>query len=646
MPPASAETPKETILKSESAADKEAGKPAVAETGTTEPPATVEAAGKKPEEQKHRRRRRGRRRRSGERTGVTAPAAEKGAKPPADRGPEYLRGKKVLLLNAAERGEVRVAVVEDGELKEVFVERESSAGQAGNIYKGKVVGIEPSLQAAFVDLGSGRNGFLHVSDCLSPGEKTTASDGERENGEGNGKGNGEGEKHPRHRSSRRGGREHRRIESLLRSGHEVLVQVVKEGLGQKGPGLTMYLALPGRYMVLMPGNSRLGVSKRIGDDEKRRELRRILSEIRPPNGMGVIVRTAGVDRSPDELQRDMQELVKLYEAILERSRAVPVGALIYREAGVAVRVLRDILTEDVTEIIVDHRETAETAKKFVAAAAPWAVKRLRLVENGTPLFETYGVEEQLRRLFHRKVPLANGGSIIIEQTEALTTIDVNTGRCRSRGNPAETILKTNLEAAREVARQLRLRDIGGQIVIDFIDMDVAEHRRQVEREFQRYLEPDKARLHVLPVSALGIVEMTRQRVRLSLRKTLFDRCPTCCGAGQVKSGETLGFEVLRELRRLCLRGKKEGRSNTEGGNAETKSDGPRFRVTLHPVDACAILNRFRRELTELEEATGANVEFVPDEGAGRGILRIESAREKGGWGCDYVGEVDEYVRNS
>jgi ribonuclease E len=577
------------------------------------------------------RRKRGRRRRKGKAIGSDGRTQfDKGA----------LQGKKLLLLNSADHGEVRAAVVEDGRLAEVFIERESNVGQAGNIYKGKVVGIEPSLQAAFVDVGGRRNGFLHVSDCLQPNGCESADD--------------ESSHHKRRHHS--GG--FRRVESLLHVGDEVLVQVLKEAMGQKGPALTMYLSLPGRYLVLMPGTTRLGVSKRIGDDEKRRELKRILAEIRPPDGLGVIVRTAGIDRKKEELHGDLQELIKLHSLIKERARAVSPGSLLYREAGVAVRVLRDFLTTDVSEIVIDSVETESLARRFLSSAAPWAVERLKLMENGTPLFEKFGVEAQMRRLFHRKVTLENGGSIIIEQTEALTTVDVNTGRCREKRGPHETILATNLAAAREIARQLRLRDIGGQVLIDFIDMDSAEHRRRVEQELRSFLARDKARLNILPISELGIVEMTRQRVRHSLRRTFFESCPLCFGAGHIRSVETLGFECLRELRRLGARCRIAPKSPQPSPCAPTEASAqpvavaaadaapPTFRVSLHPFDACVMLNKLRREITDLEETMGIVVEVVPAEGSARGILRIELAQEKGGWNVEYASEVDDYVRNS
>lgn len=436
-----------------------------------------------------------------------------------------------------------------------------------------------------------------------------------------------------HKPGGRGGRERpyeRRytIQEMLRDGQEVLVQVAKEGIGQKGPALTTYISLPGRYLVLMPAVPRLGVSKRIESEEQRRALKGVLGQLHTPADMGVIVRTAGMGHSKEELQRDLEYLTCLWENLKKKAQTAKGPVQIYQEGDVVTRVFRDIITDDVAEIIIDDAAVMERAREFLRETSPGAERKLKLYAEKEPLFHKHGVEQQLQRLFNRKVTLRNGGSIVIEQTEALTAIDVNTGRFREKRNQDETILQTNLEAAREIARQLRLRDIGGLVMIDFIDMDIHEHRRRVEREFKAQLARDKARLNVLPISTLGVVEMTRQRVRHSLRRTLFDRCPHCSGAGHVKSPESVGLEMLREIS-----------SQLRDSNVR------RVKVLLNSAVAFAILNEFRRDLVRLEEAHGVTIEVCGDPGVSLSQMQVSTAREGGEWILKKVSEVDDYVRN-
>ncbi|HLX63718.1 MAG TPA: Rne/Rng family ribonuclease [Planctomycetota bacterium] len=419
------------------------------------------------------------------------------------------------------------------------------------------------------------------------------------------------------------------IQEMLREGQEVLVQVAKEGIGQKGPALTTYISLPGRYLVLMPAVSRLGVSKRIDSEEQRRALKDALNQLNPPDEMGVIVRTAGMGRSKDELQRDMEYLMRAWNGLKDKTKTTKTPALIYQEGDVVTRVFRDVLTEDVTEIIIDDPIVMERAREFLRETSPGSEKKLKLYSDAEPLFHRYNVEQQMQRLFNRKVNLKNRGSIVIEQTEALVAIDVNTGGFREKRNQDDTILQTNLEAAREIARQLRLRDIGGLVMIDFIDMEIYEHRRRVERELKAHLARDKAKINVLPVSSLGVVEMTRQRIRHSLRKTLFDRCPHCSGSGHVKSPESVGLEMLREI-------KAQLRDKTVR----------RVKVLLNAIVAYAILNQFRKELVRMEEANGITIEVCGDPGVSLSQMQVSIAKEGGEWILKKVSEVDDYVRNS
>ena len=419
------------------------------------------------------------------------------------------------------------------------------------------------------------------------------------------------------------------IQEMLREGQEVLVQVAKEGIGQKGPALTTYISLPGRYLVLMPAVSRLGVSKRIDSEEQRRALKEALAQLNPPDEMGVIVRTAGMGRSKDELQRDLDYLMRAWNGLKDKTKSSKTPNLIYQEGDVVTRVFRDVLTEDVTEIIIDDPVVMERAKEFLRETSPGSEKKLKLYSDSEPLFHRHGVEQQMQRLFNRKVNLKSGGSIVIEQTEALVAIDVNTGRFREKRNQDDTILQTNLEAAREIARQLRLRDIGGLVMIDFIDMEISEHKRKVERELKAYLARDKAKINVLPVSSLGVVEMTRQRIRHSLKKTLFDRCPHCSGSGHIKSPESIGLEMLREI-------KSQVRDKLVR----------KVKVLLNSHVAYGILNQFRKELVRMEEANGITIEVCGDPGVALSQMQVSIAKEGGDWVLKKVSEVDDYVRNS
>jgi ribonuclease E len=419
------------------------------------------------------------------------------------------------------------------------------------------------------------------------------------------------------------------VQEMLREGQEVLVQVAKEGIGQKGPALTTYLSMPGRYLVLMPAVQRLGVSKRIDNEEQRRALKDALNSLNAPEDMGVIVRTAGTGKSKEELQRDLDYLMHAWDTLKKKAKMVKAPSLIFQEGDIVTRVFRDVITDDVAEIVIDDPVAAERAREYLRETAPGSEHKVKLHEGPDPLFHKYGVEQQLQRLFNRKVNLRSGGSIVIEQTEALVAIDVNTGRFREKRNQDDTILQTNLEAAREIARQLRLRDIGGLVMIDFIDMEIHEHRRRVERELKAHLARDKARINVLPVSSLGVVEMTRQRIRHSLRKTLFDRCPHCSGSGHVKSAESLGLEMLREIK-----------SQLRDSNVR------RVKVLLNSAAAFEILNQFRKDLARLEEARGITIEVRGDAQVPLSQIQVSTAREGGDWVLKKISEVDDYVRNS
>ena len=480
-----------------------------------------------------------------------------------------------ILINDLEPGEIRVAVLEEGRLEDLFLERENQKNYLGNIYKGKVVNLEPAIQAAFVDFGGDRNGFLHASDVMpryadAPDDITDYE--QRPHG-----------KPPL-------------IQDVLENGQDVLVQVTKDGIGKKGPTLTTYLSIPGKYMVLMPSLARIGVSKKVRDLEVRKRLKTAIRDMAPPEGLGVIVRTAGATRTDEELRRDLDYLLNLWDALVKRTQSGRAPATIYRESDLVIRTLRDLMNDKVEEIVIDSEEVYDQAREFLEQVAPDFLPRLKRFRGDRPLFHAYKLEEQIERLFQRKVPLANGGSLIIEQTEALVSIDVNSGRFKREADLEETAFQMNLEAVPEVCRQLRLRDLGGVIIIDMIDMRNHERRREVERKLRRELRKDKARVRVLPISDFGIVELTRQRVRPSLRQETYVPCRVCHGTGYVKSLESMILKVIRDIHAFARKGGSD-----------------RIEVTLPGRLASVLQNAKRGALHELEQRFGLTIEVLADD---------------------------------
>ncbi len=740
--------------------------------------------------------------------------------------------KKEMLINVLQPEECRIAIVEDGVLEELYVERTSHESYVGNIYKGRIVNIEPSIQAAFVDFGVGRNGFLHVSDVepayykhleqgrgsdnggrrerggrdrprrggrrveedyedLEPRREDRREAPERdraptdedtgpprtgreegpeprgESGRGRRRGRGRsrgrhadeprrerptepteagpggeefappaegppeprgGEEHPepadeprrepgpprsewmesaerrteegdpptpsleprsgygedepsslhaataedaaeerrapgpddgpdddrsasvgeyggdddldeegqaaemaeerlpeyeaddegperprqRRRDDRRDDRRGRRpggrrgmsgrpgagrpkplIQDIFRRGQEVLVQVIKEGIGTKGPTLSTYISIAGRYLVLMPGLNRIGVSRKIADDEQRRRLREILSELQPPRGLGFIIRTAGLDKNKKELQRDLAYLSRLWQVVVRRIRKIKAPAEIYQESDMITRTIRDTFTSEIDTIWVDEPAAYEHAQEFMQIVMPRYAARIKLYDGTEPMFHKYGIEEEIARIQQRHVPLPNGGSIVIDQTEALVAIDVNSGNFRADNNAEETAYQMNLLAAKEIARQLRLRDLGGVIVNDFIDMRDEKHRRSVERAMRDAVKRDRARTKILKISAFGLIEMTRQRIRPSLKRSVYQECPHCLGTGQVKTCESMSIDVMRMLQLAAHR-----------------ENVMRIQVRVADDVAHYLLNRKRREISRLEEAGDIQVSIT------------------------------------
>ncbi len=466
--------------------------------------------------------------------------------------------KQEMLINVSQPEESRIAIVEDGVLEELYVERSGQNNYVGNIYKGVVVNLEPSIQAAFVDFGVGRNGFLHISD-LEPqyfrqgGFDPGRADGGRFAAQAD-FGDDESDEKPEGGPRRRGGfhsggrpRFKPPIQDILRRGDEVLVQVIKEGIGSKGPTLSTYISIPGRYLVLMPALGRIGVSRKIEDESTRRRLRDIMYELNPPKGLGFIVRTAGSDRTKRELSRDLAYLLRLWKVIVRRIRKMPAPVDIYEESDMIIRTIRDIFTNNVDSILIDEESAFKRAKEFLQLTMPRYVSRLQLYEGKEPLFYKYRLDEEIAKIHSRKVPLKAGGSIVVDQTEALVAIDVNSGSFRAEDNAEETAFQMNLHAAKEIARQIRLRDLGGVIVNDFIDMRKEKHRRGVERALRDAVKRDRARTKILRTSPFGLIEMTRQRVRTNIKHGAYSECPSCHGVGVIKTNESMALEAIRQL---------------------------------------------------------------------------------------------------
>jgi ribonuclease G len=454
--------------------------------------------------------------------------------------------QNMLVVNA-EGPETRVAVVEEGALSEFFVERKRDRGMVGNIYRGKVSRVLPGMQAAFVDLGPKveRAAFLYVADVLGSGdERKLFEDAEVD----------DGDESPEGAASRvarsRKQLAARKIDELLKPGQSVVCQVTKDPIGLKGARVTGYVSLPGRYSVFMPHVSQVGVSKRIGSEKERRRLRDIVNAARP-KGTGFIVRTAAEDAIDQELRDDVDFLARLWGEIERREEDMRGPGLVYADLDLVLRCVRDLMREDTSEIVVDDEEQYDRLRKFSQAFLPRFTERVKKYDGRRPVFDHYHIEPALRLAVSRRVPLKSGGSLVIDQGEALTAIDVNTGSFTNTGSGSleDTVTANNLEACEEVARQLRLRNIGGIIVIDFVDMDKEGNRRKVWDAFQKALSRDRARTNVTKISELGLVEMTRKRTRESLVQLLTEPCPTCEGAGVVKSVTTVAYEILREVRR-------------------------------------------------------------------------------------------------
>ncbi|HET6374368.1 MAG TPA: Rne/Rng family ribonuclease [Candidatus Polarisedimenticolia bacterium] len=468
-----------------------------------------------------------------------AAAEQPRAQPRSHHAPHSHQGvEKTLVINSVLQ-ETRVAILEKGILAEIFIEREASRTVVGNIYKGRVTKVLPGMQSAFVAIGLERDAFLYVSD-ISPGYDAYEGLLDLDEVEGG---------QAIREAAPKVGRE-AKIEDLVKEGQELLVQVTKEPIGTKGARITSYVTIPGRFLVLMPQVDHVGVSRKIGDARERTRLRRILDKVRLP-GMGFIVRTVAEGCEATELEADAAYLTSLWEETRRKAEKSGAPAEIHRELSVVPKLLRDLLNKSVSKVVIDEERTYQVARDLVGKLQPDMLGRISLYRESFPIFEKYGVQAELDKALKSRVWLKSGGYIVINQTEALVAIDVNTGKYVGKRSLEDTVLKTNLEAVTEIVRQLRLRDLGGIIVVDFIDMEERKSKKKLIEAFEKELQKDRARTKVLQISDFGLVEITRQRTKKSLERILCQTCPYCAGTGKIKAGATILFEIQRELQKLA-----------------------------------------------------------------------------------------------
>ena len=473
--------------------------------------------------------------------------------------------KKKILINAAHEEEKRVAIVEGDTLVDFYVESAVKEHLKGNIYKGTVARIEPGLQAAFVNFGPKKHGFLQIRE-IDPENFNVKTEGKRT-----------------------------RIQDVISKGQELIVQVEKDERDTKGASLTTYVSLPGRYIVMMPGQERVGISRKIEAREDRDRLKDIFSSLKLPKKMGFILRTAGSDKTGEELENDLKYLTKLWTRIQSDAKKAHAPVLIYKEQDIAVRTVRDYLTSDVAEVLIDDPEAFKQTKEFLRKTTPWRKINIKLYKEKKPIFSRHDIEEQILKLQDKYVYLPSRGYLVIDKAEALTAVDVNSGRSRKEENVESTAFRTNMEAATEVARQLRLRDIGGLIVVDFIDMMSSKNRREVEDTLKEALSADKAHTDITGISRFGMVEMTRERLRTAYFESINKRCEVCGGSGIVKTDEMTAITAFREMHSRAANGGIKGMT------------------CKLPVDSLNYLvNMKRNEITEIEKDFKVSVRLTAD----------------------------------
>ncbi len=487
----------------------------------------------------------------------------------------YVLLKTEIIINAATQ-ETRIAILEDSRLAEILVERPDEERLVGNIYKGIVTSILPGMQAAFVDIGMERAAFLHARDIGVQPDYEDPADEDADEDEFDQPGKGQERFTP--------------IQHLLTKGQEVLVEITKEPLGTKGPRVTTTLSLPGRFVVLMPYANHVGVSRKISNWSEKRRLKALARELKPEN-CGIIVRTVAEGKVSDEVTKDIKHLTNIWKRVRRKANRVSPPALVHSELGMTTSLIRDLFSDEVDRVVVDSKKVYRDIDDYLKNVAPHLRNRVLLYDEKEPVFDAFGIEDEIDKAANRRVPMRKGGFLVFDHTEAMWTIDVNSGRYVGRNNQETTILNINLEAAEEIARQLRLRDAGGIIVIDFIDMGIEANRQRVLHEFNRFLKRDRSRINVgESVSEFGLIEMTRQRVRPSLLYTYSEACPTCKGAGRVQSPDTTVTKIERWLKRL------------RAAKGERK-----LVLEVHPIVGTYLREDQERRFKALRRATGAQV---------------------------------------
>lgn len=554
---------------------------------------------------------------------------------------ESLMPEGKVLINYVPGEECRVAITENGQLEEYHAEPTNAVSRVGNIYVGKVTNVEASIQAAFIDFGVEDAGFLHISDLhpqYFPGEDDDTT--ERV-----------GKKTPR--------RDRPPIQQALKRGQEIVVQVIKEGIGTKGPTLTSYLSIPGRFLVMMPQMDKVGVSRKVEDEDARAEMRKILDTLDLPEGFGFILRTAGMSRTKQELKRDLAYLQRLWKDMEKRLATGKQPRLLYSESDLLVRSLRDLLSQDINEVVIDNETALRRAARFMKIVAPRSQAKLQHYKGQSPIYHAFGIEEQIRLIHARDVPMPSGGRLVIDETEALVAIDVNSGKMRSARDAETNAFQVNMEAVDVICRQIRLRDLGGLVICDLIDMRNLSNRKAVENRFRERLKRDRARSTILPISSFGILEMTRQRMRGSHESVHFATCPSCRGRGLLQKPDSVASDALQDLAALLDHDRVE-----------------RIEMVVNTRVAAALLSTRRAALTRIEHLSGKVVDvrisdavmgdrvtfYAYDEsGADIGLDRLpklsrklelsewatESRNESGdGWAVDMRAEAEEVAEQT